>query len=107
MILRGLYSFFYLPQATTMPKQPYKLDDDDFTTALETIPSEGWYRTWSVDKAIMMRRTSKRVKEVLDKMRLPTVVRMSTYDLTKDPSVSPFESETLYGSRVLFKSLCH
>jgi hypothetical protein len=32
---------------------------------------------WPVDRTIMLRRTSKRVKEVVDKMRLPAVVRLS------------------------------
>ena len=32
---------------------------------------------WPADRTIMLRRTSKRVKEVVDKMRLPAVVRLS------------------------------
>jgi hypothetical protein len=44
--------------------------------ALEAIP-EDWCRTWAAGRTIMLRRTSKRVKEVVDKMCLPAVVRLS------------------------------
>jgi len=37
-------------------------------------PQEG---TWAAGRTMMLRRTSKRVKEVVDKMRLPGVVRLS------------------------------
>jgi small ubiquitin-related modifier len=48
-----------------------------FAAALEAIPNEDWCRTWAAGRTIMLRRTSKRVKEVMDKMRLPAVVRLS------------------------------
>ncbi len=56
-----------------------KLNENDnaFTAALETVPAEDWSRTWAAGRTIMLRRTSKRVKEVVDKMRLPAVVRLS------------------------------
>jgi hypothetical protein len=47
------------------------------TAALESMPAEDWSRTWAAGRTIMLRRTSKRVKEVVDKMRLPAVVRLS------------------------------
>ena len=56
--------------------QPALLAADVFVAALETIPADDWCRTWAADKTIMLRRTSKRVKEVVDKMRLPAVVRL-------------------------------
>ena len=49
---------------------------DPFAAALEAIPAEDWGRTWAAGRTIMLRRTSKRVKEVVNKMRLPAVVRL-------------------------------
>ena len=76
MILRRLCSFFYLPQATATPKQPCKLAADAFATALSAIPSEDWCRTWSADRTIMLRMTSKRVKELVDRIHPPADVRL-------------------------------
>jgi hypothetical protein len=53
------------------------LSADAFAAALEAVPAEDWCRTWAAGKTIMLRRTSKRVKEVVDKMRLPAVLRLS------------------------------
>jgi hypothetical protein len=57
--------------------QPALLATDAFAAALGAIPAEDWCRTWVAGRTITLRRTSKRVKEVLDKMRLPAVVRLS------------------------------
>jgi hypothetical protein len=56
-----------------------KLNENDnaFTATLEAVPAEDWCRTWAAGRTILLRRTSKRVKEVVDKMRLPAVVRLS------------------------------
>jgi hypothetical protein len=51
--------------------------DASFAAALEAVPAEDWGRTWAAGRTIMLRRTSKRVKEVVDKMCLPAVVRLS------------------------------
>jgi hypothetical protein len=48
---------------------------DAFVAALGVVPAEDWCRTWAAGRTIMLRR--KRVKEVVDKMRLPAVVRLS------------------------------
>jgi Ran GTPase-activating protein (RanGAP) involved in mRNA processing and transport len=50
---------------------------DAFVAALGSVLAEDWCRTWAAGRTIMLRRTSKRVKEVVDKMRLPAVVRLS------------------------------
>jgi hypothetical protein len=50
--------------------------DTHFATALEVIPDEDWCRTWETGRTIMLR-TSKRVKEVVNKMCLPVIVRLS------------------------------
>jgi hypothetical protein len=57
--------------------QPALLAADLFAAVLGAIPAEDWGRTWAAGRTIMLRRTSKRVKEVVDKMRLPAVVRLS------------------------------
>jgi hypothetical protein len=51
--------------------------DAPFAAALEAVPAEDWCRTWAAGRTIMLRRTSKKVKEVVDKMRLPAVVLLS------------------------------
>jgi hypothetical protein len=48
------------------------------TPLFEAIPTDDWVRTWAAGRTIMMRRTSKRVKEQVDKMCLTAVVRLST-----------------------------
>jgi uncharacterized protein (UPF0303 family) len=48
-----------------------------FPVSLEVIPDEDWCRTWAVGRTIMLSRTSKIVEEVVDKMQLPPVVRLS------------------------------
>jgi hypothetical protein len=50
------------------------LATDYFAAALGALPSNDWCRTWEAGRTIMLRRTSKRVKEAVDKMRLPAVV---------------------------------
>jgi hypothetical protein len=52
--------------------------DAPCAAALEAIPAKDWCRTWAAGRTIMLRRTSKRVKEAVDKMRLPAVVRLSS-----------------------------
>ena len=49
-----------------------------FLDTLIAIPTEDWGRTWAADRTIVLRRTSKTVKEQLDKMRLPAIVRLRT-----------------------------
>jgi hypothetical protein len=49
--------------------------DAPFASALEAIPVEDWCRTWADGRTIMLRRTSKRVKEVVDKMRQTLVAK--------------------------------
>jgi Ran GTPase-activating protein (RanGAP) involved in mRNA processing and transport len=51
--------------------------DETFAAVLGALPPDDWSRTWAADRTIMLRRTSKRVKEVVDKMGLPAVVRLS------------------------------
>jgi hypothetical protein len=50
---------------------------DAFAAALDIVPAEDWCRTWAAGRTIMLRCTSKKVKEVVDKIRLPAVVRLS------------------------------
>jgi Leucine-rich repeat (LRR) protein len=54
--------------------QPSSLAADAFATVLSAVPSLDWNRTWAADRTIMLRMTSKRVKDVMDRVRLPAVV---------------------------------
>jgi hypothetical protein len=59
-------------QATTT--QPALVAPDAFPISLQAVPPDDWCRTWAAGRTIILRRTSKRVKEVVDKMRLPAFV---------------------------------
>ena len=60
--------------ARTAIEPPHELAPYTFTAALAAVPAEDWCRTWSAGRTIMLRMTSKRVKELVDKMRPPAVV---------------------------------
>jgi hypothetical protein len=48
----------------------------NLVSLLVTVPDEDWCWTWAACRTIMLRRTSKSVKEQVDKMRLTAVVRL-------------------------------
>jgi len=50
------------------------LGADSFAAALETIPADDWGRTWAADRTMMLRMTSKRVKNAVDKLCPPAIV---------------------------------
>ena len=41
-------------------------NDNTLTAALEAVPAVEWCRTWAAGRTIMLRRTSTRIKEVVD-----------------------------------------
>jgi hypothetical protein len=57
--------------------QPAFLAAEAFAAVLGAVPADDWCRTWAAGWTIMLRRTSKIVKEVVDKMRLPAVFRLN------------------------------
>jgi Ran GTPase-activating protein (RanGAP) involved in mRNA processing and transport len=57
--------------------QPRRLAADAFATALGAIPANDWWRTWAAGRTIMLRMTSKQVKNAVDKLRPPAIVRLS------------------------------
>ncbi len=49
---------------------------DIFAACLTIMPAaDNWCRTWAADRTVMLRMTSKRFKELVDKLRPPVVVR--------------------------------
>jgi Leucine-rich repeat (LRR) protein len=46
-------------------------------TALETVPAEDWCRSWPADRTIMLSKTSKKIKNIIDNMCLPVDVRIN------------------------------
>ncbi len=64
------------PASRRLPR-PALLAPDAFAAALGAIPAEDWCRTWAAGRTIMLRSTSKSVRDLVDKMRLPAVVRLS------------------------------
>ena len=65
-------------EETSAPQPGRLLSTEVFPAALESIPADDWDRTWAAGRTIMLRRTSKRVKQQVDKMRLPVVVRVNS-----------------------------
>jgi len=59
------------------------LSPGTFVVTLETVPAEDWERTWAADRTIMLSFTSRRVKDVIDNMRLPVNVFMNYRDNKK------------------------
>jgi hypothetical protein len=57
--------------------QPALFASVDFPAVLEDIPADDCVRTWAGDRTIMFTRTSKTVKEVVDKMNLSVFVRLN------------------------------
>lgn len=54
-----------------------------FAAALEAVPADDWGRNWPDNRTIMLRMTSKQIKEIIDNMRLPVVVRLNMSFLNK------------------------
>ena len=45
-----------------------------FAEILEKVPAEDWYRNWPADRTIMLSKTSKKIKNIINKMRIPVIV---------------------------------
>jgi hypothetical protein len=58
------------------PQLPW-LAADAFTGALGVIQANDWWRTWTEDRMIVLRMTSKPVKNTVDKLCPPVIVRLS------------------------------
>ena len=89
--------------------QPVLLSvDTPFVAVLGTVPTEDWCRTWVTDRTIMLRMTLKRVKEVVDKIRLPVVVRLnrSFWDDTRNVTSAEKIKFTMR-QLTLMTSWCH
>ena len=54
--------------------QQSSLGANSFAEALETIPADDWGRTWAADRTMILRMTSKRVKDAVDKLCPPAIV---------------------------------
>jgi len=48
-----------------------------FTEALETVPADDWYRNWPANRTIMLSKTSKKIKNIINNMRIPTHVQLN------------------------------
>jgi Ran GTPase-activating protein 1 len=68
---------------TTAPPQPAFSNrtsegvESALVAALVAVPAEDLYRTWPAERTMIIRLTSRRVLEVVDKLRMPAVVRLS------------------------------
>jgi len=62
-------------QARTTQPASLAADADAYAAALGAVPLDDWCRTWAAGRTIKLRGTSKRVKEVVDKIS-PAVFRL-------------------------------
>ena len=53
---------------TTATEQASEPPSDAITASLVVIPADDWCRTWEADRTMLLRMTSKRVQEVVDKL---------------------------------------
>jgi hypothetical protein len=90
-------------------KSELDLAADALTAALEAVPAEDWCRTWVAERTIMLRMTSKRVKEVVDKMRLPAVVALSRSFWFDDPrrDTAPQRMKRVLAQLATMPARCH
>jgi len=67
-------------QAAETPPSLLAADTFDllqFLNKLLVFPADDWSRTWAADRTMMLRMTSKKVRDAMDKLCLPTTVKMS------------------------------
>jgi hypothetical protein len=57
-------------------ESPSELVAEALICATETMSTDEWYRAWPVERTIMLRISSKRVKEVVDRVRPPAAMRL-------------------------------
>jgi len=89
-------------QAAETPPSLHAADAFDllqFLNKLIVFPAEDWSRTWASDRTLMLRMTSKKVREAMDKLCLPTTVKLNSTFLH---NVVNFTSAT---KRSAYKSL--
>jgi len=48
-----------------------------FAEALVTVPVDDWYRNWPADRTIMLSMTSKKIRDIINKMRIPAIVQLN------------------------------
>jgi hypothetical protein len=65
------------PKGSSCPAAATWLAADAFAAALGAIPANDWWRTWAAGRTIMLRMTSKPVKNAVDKLRPSAIVRFS------------------------------
>ena len=66
-------------QAADTPPSLLAADTFDllqFLNKLLVFPADDWSRTWAADRTMMLRMTSKEVRDAMDKLCLPTTVKM-------------------------------
>jgi Leucine-rich repeat (LRR) protein len=73
-----------------------------FAAALEAVPADDWGRTWADNRTIMLRMTSKQIKEIIDKMRLPVVVllNMSFWNKICNGTASVSEGDCTFNEKL-------
>jgi hypothetical protein len=71
------YTQLYLPFLSSREKVGKEAESLLHRKVLKVIPVDDWCTTWAAGWTIMLRRTSKIVKEIVDNMCLSVVPRLS------------------------------
>jgi hypothetical protein len=59
----------------TATEQTTGLAANAFTAVLAAVPADSWSRTWPAERTMMLRMSSKSVRDIVDKLRPPAFVR--------------------------------
>jgi hypothetical protein len=59
------------PDAPDTPPDAPDTPEPQLVSVLRTVPDDDWNKSWSVDKILMLKMTSKSLNEVINKMQLP------------------------------------
>jgi Ran GTPase-activating protein (RanGAP) involved in mRNA processing and transport len=78
-----------------------------FFNFLEVVPADDLYRTWAADRTIMLRMTSKRVKEIFDKLHPHAVVIINSKWRDANYGITNFEKKLIiYNSIEYMNTWC-
>ncbi len=99
---RMRHSHAMITRSTDRDRQPlHHTQKSILLSTLEAIPADAWYGRWDPVNTMNLRMTSKSVKEIVDKMQLPTWVRFSKKFWVDAHALSPrFPQQKLLFTRL-------
>lgn len=64
-----------------------------FAELLEKVPAEDWYRNWPANRTIMLSKTSKKIKNIINKMCIPAIIQLNWKFFNDSHNGSGYTSE--------------